>query len=132
MRRPAVLPTEDMQHLIYIMLPAAIEPEDREDRFANAIDAELTLAKLGFVSGGGTLIGPPEYGEDEGKIISCGIDVDTNDVAATRTLLRAELPELECPIGTCIMFNAGEDQLQDRFTGSGWVLDEPAPVEDDE
>lgn len=105
---------------IYLLLPMQLEPDERQARFGDQLDAELRLAAVGYVSGGGQLLGAPDD-EGEREVVYCGIDVDTVDVAAARALLWLHLPELGCPAGTCIQFG---DQ-QDRFDGATWCLSEP-------
>ncbi len=107
--------------LVFVILPGPIDPEAREQRFGAPLDAELRLAGLGLVSGGGTMVSEDE----EGTILFAGVDVDTSDVAGARQLLREHLPELGCPDGTRLEFGG----LQDRFDGARWHLAEPRDEE---
>ena len=62
-------------HFIYIQLAELLEPDEREARYAEPLDAELQLAGCGYVSGGGALFeAPNENGER--AMIYCGVDVD--------------------------------------------------------
>lgn len=113
-------PEQVETELVFILLPGAIEPEKRDTKFGDPLDAELRLAGVGYVSGGGSLLS--ELDQDERReIIYAGIDVDTTDVDSARTLLRDHLPELECPVGTRVQYG----DRQDRYDGSTWLLDEP-------
>ena len=47
--KPAVSP-----ELIFVRLPEPLEPNERGDRYEDPLNAELQLAGLGEVSGGGT------------------------------------------------------------------------------
>lgn len=106
--------------LVFVVLPGSIEPEAREQRFGDPLDAELRLAGVGYVSGGGSLLSGPDK-NDRREIIYAGVDVDTLDVDAARELLRAHLPELGCPDCTRVQY----DDRQDRYDGARWHLEEP-------
>ena len=97
---------------IYVLLAAAFEADVREVRFGDPLDAELRMAGIGFVSGGGELQSAPDDA-GERSIIYCGVDIDTLDLDAARTLLRLNLPELGCPPETCVQFG----DTQDRYDG---------------
>lgn len=112
------------------MLPAQLEPDEREAQFAAPLDAELRLAAIGYVSGGGTLQSAPDENGD-GETIYCGIDVDTVDVDAARDLLRRHLPELGCPAGTALMYDHAGAALQDGYDGERWHLARPQPEHKD-
>lgn len=105
---------------LFILVPGAIEPYERERRFGDPLDAELRIAGIGYVSGGGSLLSDLD---DHGrrKIIYAGVDVETIDVEAARTLLRDHLPELQCPAGTRIQYA----DWQDYFDGADWQLEQP-------
>jgi hypothetical protein len=85
----------------------------------------LGIAGVGYVSGGGTLLGAEK--EDGSRDIEyCGIDVDAYDVAAARELLRLHLPELGCPAGTQLLYHDEADEpLQDEYDGVEWRLGLP-------
>jgi hypothetical protein len=112
---------------IYVMLPEGIGPEAREARYGDPIDAELRVARIGYVSGGGQLLSAPDE-NGERAIEYCGIDVDTTDVDAARELLQTHLPELGCPVGTAIEYERGEVHLRDEFDGEVWHLARPWPT----
>ena len=109
---------------IFIVLPGAIEPDERESRFGAPLDADLRVAGIGFVSGGGSLFSAPDE-NDECQILFAGVDVNVLDIGIAREVLRDWLPDLGCPIGTRIQFG----EFQDRFDGSHWRLDEPRDEE---
>ena len=116
----------DDTSFIYVLLPAPLEPDEREARFGAPIDAELQLTSLGYVSGGGQLLSAPDEKGDR-TIQYCGIDVDAVDVDATRELLRFHLPMLGCPAGTEIQYRESELDLMDRYDGDQWALARPRP-----
>ncbi len=110
---------ERRSHFLYVLLPEDIEPDERHDRYATSLDAELRLAGLGEVTGGGTMML-----EDDGAVLFCGIDVDTFDIDAARVLLRDHLPGLGCRCGTLIEYRVDGEARCDRFDGDAWWLAE--------
>lgn len=113
--------------LVYVFLPEALGPIDRGDKYEDPIIDELERLGLGEVSGAGTQLGD-EGPDGRRPIVSCGIDVDTNDVDATRSALRELLPRLGCPQGTQIQYEQSGKPLQDEYDGAQWALEnEPAP-----
>ena len=110
--------------LIYVYLPESLGPVDRGKRYEDPIDDELQLRSLGYVSGGGSSLSD-ELPDGRREIVHCGIDVDTNDVAGARELLREQLVSLGCPVGTQLHYREGETPLQDEYDGSDWVLANP-------
>lgn len=111
--------------LVYVLIPGAVEPTARGAQFEDAVEAELQLARLGYVSGGGSLLGD-EKTDGTRDIIHCGIDVEANDVELVRELLRTHLPELGCPDGTRIHFvSTAGDPLFDSFERQQWSLAKP-------
>lgn len=110
--------------LIYIRLPVALDPLDRQARFADALEAELRVAELGWISGGGSLLGQ-EQPDGSRPIEYCGIDVDTVNVTAARELLRQHLPELGAPAGTQLYYREDDRPLQDEYDGRTWSLAQP-------
>ena len=111
--------------LIYVLLPEALQPLDRGARYEDALEAELHIAELGFVSGGGSSLGE-ERADGSREIEYCGIDVDTFDVDAARELLRSHLPALGCLSGTQLQYRDDADvPLQDEFVGAQWQLGQP-------
>ena len=108
--------------LIYIYLPEAIGPMDRGDKYEDPIIDELERLGLGEVSGGGTELGD-EGPDGKRPIRSCGIDVDANDVSATRAALRTLLPKLGCPKGTKLQYMMSGNPLQDEYDGEDWALE---------
>lgn len=107
--------------LIYVFLPESIGPMDRGDKYEDPIIDELERLGLGEVSGAGTSLGD-ERPDGTRPIVSCGIDVDTHDVPATRAALRTLLPNLGCPKGTQLQFTLSGREVQDEYDGQSWSL----------
>jgi hypothetical protein len=122
-RQPASGPASDVStFLIYVLLPEALQPLERGTRYEDALEAELALAGLGYVSGGGSLLGE-EKPDGSRDIEFCGIDVDTGDVTAARALLRLHLPELGCVAGTELQYRDEADEpRRDEYDGTAWRL----------
>ena len=114
--------------LIYIFLPEALGPMDRGDKYEDPIIDELERLGLGEVSGAGTALGD-EQPDGRRPVVSCGIDVDTHDVTATRSALRDLLPRLGCPKGTQLQYEASGKLVQDEYDGADWALESDAPPE---
>jgi hypothetical protein len=110
--------------LIYVYLPESLEPLDRGAKYEDPLEAELQLAGVGWVSGGGSLLGD-ERPDGSRPIEHCGIDIDALDVAEARRLLREHLPELGCPPGTQLHYREDGRPLQDEFDDGGWRLGRP-------
>jgi hypothetical protein len=110
--------------LIYVYLPEQLGPIDRGDRYEDPIIDELERLGLGEVSGGGSSLGDPQP-DGTRQIEFCGIDVDTDDVDATREALRALLQKLGCPAGTQLHYRVDDAPLQDEYDGSNWSLSQP-------
>ena len=109
--------------LIYVFLPEPLGPMDRGDKYEDPIIDELERLRLGEVTGGGTGMGD-ERPDGSREIQSCGIDVETSDVDATRAALRELLPKLGCPPGTQLQYSLGEKPLQDDYDGEGWQTEQ--------
>ena len=108
--------------LVYVFLPEPLGPIDRGNKYEDPIIDELERLGLGEVSGGGSSLGDP-LPDGTRPIEFCGIDVDTDDVDATRAALRELLPKLGCPEGTQLHYRASDKPLQDEYDGSSWALD---------
>jgi hypothetical protein len=92
------------------------------DKYEDPIIDELERLQIGEVSGAGTQLGD-ERPDGTRPIVSCGIDVATMDVEATRAALRTLLPKLGCSSGTQLRHGAEGSELTDEYDGSGWQLD---------
>jgi hypothetical protein len=116
------LSTEAETSLVYVLIPGSVQPVDRGAQYEDALEAELQLAELGCVSGGGSLLSD-EKPDGSRDIMHCGIDIDAIDVEGVRALLRTHLPELGCPTGTQIHYDGdGELSYFDAFDGNSWSL----------
>jgi len=107
--------------LIFIQIPEELDPEDRETRYGEPLDAALRVAAVGFVSGGGTLYDAPDE-DGERDIIFSGVDADVYDIDTGRALLRTELIALDCPADTKLEFARADGHWHDVFDGTGWRL----------
>ena len=108
--------TDQVSHdnplFVYIRLPGDIDPEDRWEKFADPLQQALEKDGLGDVTGGGTQFSEPdENGED--FVEFCGIDVDLYDAAKGLALLRRELPRLQAPQGTTLLYKLDGQEWQE-------------------
>ncbi len=109
----------DVEQFVYIKIPDAIQPSDRSDIFEGPIDMALGSGALGYVSGGGTLLG--RAGSNGTRLIEfCGIDINTTDREAALKVLRNLLPTLGAPLGTELHYTVGGVRLQDCYVGVEW------------
>ena len=113
--------------LVYVFLPDPLGPIDRGDKYEDPIIDELERLGLGEVSGGGSSLGD-QRPDGTRPIESCGIDVDTDDIEATREALRALLPTLGCPKGAQLHYRLADKPLQDEYDGKSWTLGEDRTV----
>ena len=111
-------------HFIYILLPEDLDPLDRCAHYADALDAELKLAGSGWVSGGGSMLGP-EQPDGTSEVEFSGIDIEVAKTGPARELLQLHLAALGCPAGTEIHYTEGSLRLQDEYDGQGWRLARP-------
>lgn len=114
----------DAEQFIYVKIPGDLGPVDRGEMFEDRIDAALSAKALGSVSGGGSSLGDARA-DGRRPVVFCGIDIDTQDSEATRTLLRALLPSLDAPVGTEIHYTQNGQKLQDTLQREGWTLNKP-------
>jgi hypothetical protein len=82
--------------LLYVRIPAAIDPLVRGEKFEEPLDALLRERDLGEVSGGGTAL------KSGGGIEYVGIDVDVYDAKVALPAVIAKLRELKAPQGTTV------------------------------
>jgi hypothetical protein len=104
---------------IFVVLPGDLEPDDRHARYEEPLDAELQLAGIGGVSGGGTGLGE-ENADGSRDIEFSGIDVDVTNLDAGLELLRVHLPILGCPPNTRLEYSNGGVGLFDEYDGEHW------------
>ena len=108
--------------LVYVFLPESLGPIDRGEKYEDPIIDELERLGLGEVSGGGCSLGDPRP-DGTRPIEFCGIDIDTDNTAATRAALQTLLPTLGCPKGTQLHYRAGDRPLQDEYDGTAWAIE---------
>jgi len=92
----AAEPTAAKTYLLYIKIPEKILPLERGKKYEDPINDMLTKAKLGEVSGGGTML------TKEQEIEYVGVDIDTPEPEKTIPLLISKLKEIGAPPGTVI------------------------------
>lgn len=113
----------DVEQFVYVKIPAPIQPLDRGTLFEDPIDDALQPQDLGYVSGGGSLLGDA-LPDGTRPIEFCGIDIDTTDRAAVLQILRELLPTLGIPRASELHYTANGLKLQDRFLGASWAIGE--------
>ena len=118
--------TSDYSFSIFAELPCYIEPIDRGERFEDPLSAQLSAAKQGEVTGGGTQM------SDEGGIAGVGIDIDVANLDDAIALTIKTLNELGAPKGSTLTFERdGKEQKISfgRTEGIVLALDASLPEE---
>ena len=82
--------------LLYVKIPAAIAPLQRAEKYGDPLNEMLLNAKLGEVSGGGTML------TKDGQIEYVGVDIEVFDPEKALPSIIAKLKELGVPKGTVI------------------------------
>lgn len=105
--------------VIFVTIPEDLMPIDRGDKYEDPIDAAMTKAGLGFVSGGGTEMGTDP---DDGSmtIAAMGVDVDVYDKQKALPFLRNTLVELGCPADTKLQYLVADVSIEEIFDGQSW------------
>jgi hypothetical protein len=93
---PAPPPAPAKPVLLFVKIPEAIQPTARGPKYEAPVDQVMRARKLGWVSGGGTMLARDR------KIEYVGLDVEVTDVEAALPVLRAKLQELGAPKGSVI------------------------------
>jgi len=92
-----------LDHQVYVRIPEPLDPVERGRRYAEPLDAALTNAGIGEITGGGTMA--TEF---------CGLDVTLRDFNKGVALLKLKLRQLNAPRGTVIEFECGEIPVYDE------------------
>jgi hypothetical protein len=96
---------------VYARMPGDLDPEDRHEQFAEPLDALLSAANLGCVTGGGSLLSAPDE-EGMREVVFCGIDFLLTHPRDGIALIIKELGRLHAPPGTTLEFQLGEQPFE--------------------
>lgn len=111
----------DPELFLYITIPESVGPIDRGEQYEEPLDACLRKAGVGFVSGGGTLMGAA--GADGTREISYGVvDVDASDRDGALAVLRRELATVGAPEETEINYRVNDRPLRDMWSAGDWQI----------
>jgi hypothetical protein len=109
---------------LYVKIPFVKSLIEQLPSWEDAIDQVLREKGAGSVLGWGSSLGEalPDGSRD---VAFTRIDINVTDLAAARTALQATLPALGSPQGTEIHYTLEHRNLEDHYTPSGWLLDQP-------
>lgn len=108
--------TEDVAQtnplFVYVKMPGDLDPEERQELFAEPLRDALERQGLGTVTGGGSCFSPPdEEGGDEVEF--CGIDVDLYNVERGLALVTKELIRLKAVPGTVLLYELDGQEYEE-------------------
>jgi len=86
---------------VFIQIPEAIEPFEREEKYGNPLNLVLVRENVGEVSGGGSMLSAPKTDGTQ-DIEWVGIDVDLVVAEKGVTILKRELIKLGAPQETIL------------------------------
>lgn len=96
---------------VYVKMPVDLDPMERHEKFAEPLQSAMKKAKLGKVTGGGSMEpAPDEFGNE---IVFSGIDVSIYNAAKGLVLLRQELIRLKAPDGTVLLYELNGQELEE-------------------
>lgn len=92
---------------VFVKIIESIEPLARGDKYEEPLDSALKKAKLGEVTGGGSLL------SKEKKIEWVGVDVELTDLEKGIPFLKRKLVELGVPKGSLLEYEFQGKKVQD-------------------
>jgi hypothetical protein len=111
----------DPELFVYVVIPEAIGPIGRGEKYEDPLEEALSAAGLGSISGGGSQLSD-ERPDGTRVVESCGVDVNVADLGKALDLLRARLPSLGAPAGTELEYTREGVMLRDRLGADGWSI----------
>ena len=117
--------TEAIAGFIFVKIPVGRRHDEADPlhRREDTIDQMLRAQGLGLVVGWGDSLGERRP-DGQRPAAHIRIDINANDVQATRSALRALLPTLGAPAGTEIHYTLAGHSLQDIARETGWQLEQ--------
>lgn len=103
---PCVALAQQHSTLVVVKINESIMPIDRGHKYEDPLNKALKEAKLGEVTGGGTMLSKIR------KIEWVGIDVELNDVDKGVPFLRHKLIELGVPPDTTLEYRSHGRQIE--------------------
>jgi hypothetical protein len=85
-----------MNHFLLIKIPQALDPMQREEKYAEPLQEALEGANVGFVNGGGTKTNA------DNRILYCYLDVELTDLRVGQELIANCLHQCGAPEGTTV------------------------------
>ena len=121
----ATTQTESITGFIFVKIPVGRRHDEADPlhRREDTIDQMLRSQGLGLVVGWGDSLGERRP-DGQRPAAHIRIDINANDVQATRSALRALLPTLGAPAGTEIHYTLAGHSLRDVALDTGWQLEQ--------
>ena len=95
--------------LVVVTIRESLDPVQRGKKYEDPLEIALAKAKVGEISGGGTLFSKSR------TIEAIQIDVDLTDLKKGIPLLKRELIRLGAPKGTTIEYEYNEKEIHERL-----------------
>ncbi|MGE5491828.1 MAG: hypothetical protein ACM31P_11165 [Actinomycetota bacterium] len=112
---------------VYVKIPIVRGTEGLYPARDEILDQRIREMGVGSVIGWGDSLGERPLGCSR-PVAYHRIDVEVSDLEQGRAALRDILASLEVPAGTEINFSRGGVKVQDVYSPSGWLMDQPTPT----
>jgi hypothetical protein len=97
---------------VFVRVPESIQPLDRASKYEDPLQSALEQAKLGEVTGGGSLMSAPKA-DGSRDIRWVGIDVELASLDQGLGFLKQQLIRLGVPKGTVLEYERAGKQVED-------------------
>lgn len=106
--------------LVFIKIPDPVLPLERAEKYEDPLNRALQDAKLGEVSGGGSMLSAPDAAGNR-HIEWVGVDADVTELDPGLAVLKRELERLGAPPGTVLEYERNGRQHELRRGNAGWL-----------
>lgn len=103
-RKVREVPEGRLPFFVFAKILEPIGPFERGEKYENPLDQKLRNEKLGFTTGGGTMM------SKEGAVEWVGIDIEVRDLERGLRLISEKLSELGAPPGSVLEYGIGAER----------------------